>query len=181
MNMYSRLGLAALIPLAILSAPAPSVAQIKAYTLPEMTAEADNVLYGQITGSRVFVVDHKVDGPELYFTTLTVEGHSMLDDSAITVDVTFNGGFIDEDHGVYNSEAPAADDVKLGNNVALFYKWSNNMGGDVKGNSLIAMHGGLYRTVNGSKGPVILGRGAGYSIKNNISMSNFKLALAKLK
>ena len=105
----------------------------------------------------------------------------MLDDTPMTVDVTFNGGFIDEERGVYNSEAPSADDVKLGNNVALFYKWSNNLGGDVKGNALLAMHGGLYRTVNGSKGPVILGRGAGYSIKNNISMSNFKLALAKLK
>ena len=164
-----------------MTAPTQSVAQIKAYTLPEMTAEADNVLYGQIIGSRVFVVNHEVDGPELYFTTITVEGNSMVDGSAITVDITYNGGFIDSERGVYNSEAPAADDVKIGNNVALFYKWSNNLGGDVKGNSLIAMHGGLYRTVNGKQGPVILGRGAGYSIKNNVSMSNFKVALAKLK
>jgi len=181
MKKLSMFGLAALIPLVIMTAAPKGTAQIKAYTLPEMTAEADNVLYGQIISSRVFVVDHEVDGPELYFTTITVEGNSLVDGSAMTVDITYNGGFIDEDNGVYNSEAPAADDVKIGNNVALFYKWSDNMGGDVKGNALLAMHGGLYRTVNGSKGPVILGRGAGYSIKNNISMSNFKVALAKLK
>ena len=39
-------------------------------------------------------------------------------------DVTFQGGFIDEEHGVYNSEAPVADDVKIGNRVVAFYKWS---------------------------------------------------------
>ena len=181
MKNLSKFGLAALIPLAIMTAATQSIAQIKAYTLPEMTAEADNLLFGQITGSRVFVVNHEIDGPDLYFTTITVEGNSLVDDAAMTVDVTFNGGFIDEDHGVYNSEAPAADDVKLGNNVALFYKWSNNLGGDVKGNGLVAMHGGLFRTVNGRQGPIILGRGAGYAIDNNISMSNLKLAVRKLK
>jgi hypothetical protein len=181
MNKLSKFGLAALIPLAIMTAATQSIAQIKAYTLPEMTAEADNVVYGQITGSRVFRIDHEVDGPELYFTVITVQGNSLVDGSDLTVDVTFNGGFIDEDNGVYNSEAPAADDVKLGNNVALFYKWSDNLGGDVKGNGLLAMHGGIYRSVSGRTGPIILGRGDGYSIKSNISMDNLTKAITKLK
>ena len=39
---------------------------------------------------------------------------------------------------MHNSEAPSADDVRIGNRVVAFYKWIDNMGGDLAGNALYA-------------------------------------------
>ena len=157
------------------------VAQIKAYTLDEMVGEADQAVHGQIVGSRVFRVDHAIDGPELYFTTLTIQGTLLADGTAVTVDVTYNGGFISEDEGVFNSEAPIADDVKIGNRIVAFYKWSDNLGGDVAGNALMASHGGLYRTVEGPSDAVVLGRGEGYAVRNNVSVSDLESAVRRIR
>ena len=63
------------------------------------------------------------------FTHLTIEGRSVRTGEAQTVVVTYPGGFIDEEQGVWNSEAPSEDDVQLGNRVVAFHRWSENMGG----------------------------------------------------
>jgi hypothetical protein len=86
--------------------------------------------------------------------------------------VTFPGGFIDDEHGVWNSEAPSEDDQKVGNEVVVFYKWLDNMGGDLSGNALYASHGGIYRVVSGRGGDVVLGRGPGYSVPTNRTLSS---------
>jgi len=155
-------------------------AQIERLTLDQMVAKTDNSVLAEIVGRKVFRVDHPVDGPELYFTTLTLQGTSLRDGKPVTVDVTYPGGFIDEEHGVHNSEAPSADDVKLGNTVVAFYKWSDNLGGDVRGNALYASHGGLYRTVAGPTGSVVLGRGEGYAIDKNKSVANLESAVRSI-
>ena len=171
----------ALAGLALAAFSAAGISQIKAYTLEEMVLEADQAVHGQIVGSRVFRVDHAIDGPELYFTTITVEGNVLGEGTAVTVDVTFNGGFISEDEGVFNSEAPIADDVKIGNQVVVFTKWQDNLGGDVPGNALMASHGGLYRTVDGPADTVVLGRGAGYAINFNTKVSDLGRAIETIR
>ena len=160
---------------------AVGLSQIKEMTLPEMVADADHAVYGEITKSHVFVVDHPVDGPELYFTTLTIEGRLVGDQTPVTVDVTFQGGFIDDERGVYNSEAPAADDVKIGNRVVAFYKWMDDMSGGVSANALMCAHGGLYRTMDGPKGTVVLGRGNGYAISSNRKVEALDLQVRNLE
>lgn len=147
-------------------------AQILPLTLEEMVKATDNAVYGEITKSEVFRVDHPVDGPELYFTKITIEGRSLVDGTDTTVEVIFNGGFINEKEGVHNSEAPKADDVKIGNRIVAFYKWTANMGGDVAGNALHASHGGLFRTLDGPSGTVVQGRGKGYAVNRNISLES---------
>ena len=156
-------------------------AQIKAYTLEEMVAEADDAVLGDIVAQRVFRVSSDVDGPQLYFTTLTIEGTTLGDQAAVTVDVTYAGGFINEDEGVFNSEAPIADDVKVGNRIVAFYKWQDNLGGEVPGNALMAAHGGLYRTVTGPTRTVVLGRGDGYAVSFNTSVTDLGSAVRTLK
>ncbi len=156
-------------------------AQIKEYSLKEMITTADGAVHGQIINSVVFRVDSEVDGPELYFTTLTIEGTELNGGRAVTLDVTFAGGFVDADNGVYNSEAPSADDTKVGTNIVAFYKWSSNLGGDVSGNGLVASHGGLYRTVSGPNDTVILGRGKGYAINANTAIVDLMSAVRKIK
>ena len=178
MIKFSTLALAALV-LGAVSHRAP--AQIKAFTLEEMVSESDGALFGEIVSRRVFRVDHPVDGPELYFTRLTITGSAVADGTRMTVDVIYNGGFINEDEGVFNSEAPIADDVKLGNRVVVFYRWSDNLGGDVAGNALMAAHGGLYRTVSGPSENVILGRGRGYAVDFNVKVSDLGKAIGRIR
>ena len=157
--------------LALIAAGALGTAQIERLDLAQMVAKSDNSVYGTITSKEVIRIDHPVDGPELYFTSLTVEGYSLKDGQPTTVDVWFGGGFINETEGVHNSEAPSADDQKVGNLIVAFYKWSDNMGGEFAGNALYASHGGLYRTFENRSGTTIVqGRGEGYAIPTNITL-----------
>jgi len=176
MKMCRSFGLGALV-LATLGTL--GLAQIKEFTLQQMVDQVDNAVWGEIVGSRTFRVDDPVDGPELYYTTLTLEGVSLVDGSQLTVDVTYAGGFVSDTEGVYNSEAPAADDVKVGNSIVAFYKWGD-LGGGVKANGLFASHGGLYRTATGPKGVIALGRGAGYAIPRNVKMADLSTAVSRL-
>jgi hypothetical protein len=165
----TRLGLAAL---ALLGATLLGQAQIERLSLDQMVTKTDNAVLGEITKKEVIRIDHPVDGPELYYTHLTVEGRSLVDGKATTAVVTFPGGFIDAEHGVWNSEAPTEAETKIGTEVVAFYKWSENMGGDLAANALYASHGGIFRTVTSRKGAVVLGKGDGYAIANNISLSS---------
>jgi len=143
-----------------------STAQIKRFTLEEMVQTADQSVYGQIIDSHVTrLVD--AEGSEHFYTTLTLQGHKLDDSQPITVDVTFRGGFLNETEGVFNSEAPAADDVQVGRRVVAFYRWTDDMGGGMHANALVAAHGGIYRTVESPNGPAVLGRGEGYAIATN--------------
>jgi len=157
--------------LALAAAGAVGSAQIERLTLDQMVQKTDDGTLGTIVKSKVlFRVDDPVDGPELYFTTLTIRGNSLTDSAPVEVEVTFPGGFINETEGVWNSEAPSADEIKIGNRVVAFHKWVDNMGGGVSANVLYASHGGLYRVVESRKGDVVLGKGEGYAISSNVQV-----------
>lgn len=156
-------------------------AQIKSFTLAEMVQTADQAVHGQIIASRVTRVDSATDGAGLYFTTLTIQGRALQSGKPTTVDVTYHGGFVNETEGVFNSEAPAADDVKVGKRVVAFYRWTDDMGGGKSANALVAAHGGLYRVVEGGRGATVLGRGAGYAIQHNQRVDQLESAVRLLK
>ena len=156
---------------------ASALAQIKSFTLAEMVDTADTAVYGQIVAAHVIRADSAIDGPELYYTTLTLQGRTLADNRPITVDVTFRGGFVSPTEGVFNSEAPAADDVQVGKRVVAFYRWSDDLGGGVAANALVAAHGGIYRTVEGPNGPAVLGRGTGYAVSANVRLEQLASAV----
>jgi hypothetical protein len=169
--MHSKTPLAALLAVpALIVGAALGTAQIERLDLEQMKAKTDNAVLGTITAKQVFRVDHPVDGPELYFTRMTIQGKSLRNGSDLTVEVTFAGGFVTPTEGVHNSEAPSADDTRIGNTVVAFYKWTDNMGGDVAGNALYAAHGGLFRVAKAGANQVVLGRGEGYAIDRNVSV-----------
>lgn len=146
-------------------------ASIQRLDLSAMMQLADNAVAGTITQRETIRIDHPIDGVELYFTSLTIEGKSLKDDSNVTVNVWFGGGFIDPQHGVHNSEAPSNDDQQIGNKVVAFYRWEENMGGDHAGNALVAWHGGLFRTFESRNGKTIVqGRGDGYAVPVNVEL-----------
>ena len=159
---------------------AAGMAQIKTLSLAEMVQTADQAVHGQIVASRVTRRDTK-DLEGLYFTTLTIQGRTLRNGQPITVDVTFRGGFVNETEGVFNSEAPAADDVKVGKRVVAFYRWADDMGGGMTGNMLVGGHGGIYRVVEGARGPAVLGRGEGYAIRHNQRIDQLESAVRLLK
>lgn len=177
MSKIHRIGLSAIL---LGLAGAAGFAQIKSLTLEEMVGSADNAVYGTIVSSRVFRVDSAIDGPELYFTTLRIDGRTLADSTPVTVEVTYHGGFLNATEGVFNSEAPSADDVKIGNRIVAFYAWQDNMGGGVAANALVASHGGLYRAVEGPGGATVLGRGQGYAVNHNVRVSSLEPALGTL-
>ena len=55
------------------------------------------------------------------------------------------------------------------------------MGGDLAANALYAGHGGVYRTVKGRKGTVVLGRGDGYAINKNIKLSDLDGEVSRIR
>jgi hypothetical protein len=156
---------------ALLATGTLGLAQIERLTLDQMVLKTDDAVAGTITQSKVFRVDHPVDGPELFFTTLTIQGRSLTDGAQETVNVTFPGGFVSPEEGVWNSEAPTADEIRIGNQVVAFYKWVDDMGGDVAANVLYASHGGLYRVASSKSGQIVLGKGEGYAVPSNVDLA----------
>jgi hypothetical protein len=159
---------------ALVIAGALGTAQIERLDLGQMVSKTDGEIFGTIVGKEVIRIDHPVDGPELYFTMLTIEGTSLRTNQSVTKTVTFAGGFLPNGQGVFNSEAPSADDVAIGNKVVAFYKWTDNMGGDLAANALYAAHGGLYRTFTARQGVVVQGRGESYAIPSNRTIAELR-------
>ena len=146
-------------------------AKIVALDLPGMIASCDDAVHGTVVAQRVFRVDHPIDGPELFFTTITLAGRSLGSGDEVTVDLTFPGGFVTPEEGVYNSESPQAQEVALGSEVVAFHDWTDNMGGDVAGHAIVAAHGGLYTVQENRRGErIVLGRGPGYAVSENVEL-----------
>lgn len=153
-------------------------AQVERFDLGKMVAQADNAVHGRIVAKEVVRIDHPEDGL-LFFTHMTVEGTSLYDGRTIRVPVTFGGGFISPDEGVYSSEAPSADETRIGNEVVVFYQWSDNMGGGLAANALMAAHAGLYRLASTKDGPVVLGKGDGFAISSNVRLAELRTQIAE--
>lgn len=163
-----------------LSFGATAHASIQRLDLPSMVELADDAIDGTIVRRRVIRIDHPKDGEQLYFTIVSIEGRSLASGAPLAVDVAYAGGFVDAQHGVWNSEAPAADDVRIGNRVVAFFKHTPNMGGDFAANAICAAHGGIYRAFESRRGTIVQGRGAGYAIAGNVELEGLRANVAAL-
>lgn len=169
--------------LALVAAASIGVAQILRLDLPQMVAQTDDAVVGTISAAKVFRTDGSKNGQvqELYFTTLTITGRSLSNDLPLTVDVTFAGGLISPKVGSYNSEAPAAADIKVGNKVVAFYKHVEDLGNGLDCNALYTSHGGLYRVYSLRGDEVVQGRGNGYAISSNWKLDALDTEITRLK
>jgi len=154
------------------------LAQIERLDLSQMVAKTDNAIVGKIVDARVFRTDAPT--PQLFFTTLTIQGHSLVNDQPLTVEVTYGGGFISPTEGTFNSEAPAADEVRVGNRVVVFYKHEENIGNGVTCNAPYAWHGGVYRVFNSPQGAVVLGKGDGFALSRNWQLAELDTEITRL-
>ncbi|MFT4647800.1 MAG: hypothetical protein ACI87O_001319 [Planctomycetota bacterium] len=149
-------------------------AQILRVDLGQMVTSTDGAVFGTITNKETIRIDHPIDGPELYYTTLTIKGTDLATNQPTTVNVSFPGGFIDEERGAFNSEAPAEDVISVGKEVVAFHKWSDNMGGDFASSALFASHGGVYSTFQSKGNVIVQGRGDGYAIPTNTHLARLQ-------
>lgn len=173
---FRTLGLSVI---ALAAATAIGLAQIERLDLTQMVSKMDDAVVGTIIEKKALRIDHPIDGPELYFTHITIEGRSLVTGESKTVVVTYNGGWVTPEEGVHNSEAPTEDDTRVGNHVVAFYAWTDNMGGELAANGLIALHGGLYQVAEGRKGDVVLGQGDGYAVSSNIALDALDSAITE--
>jgi hypothetical protein len=169
-----RLGLFAA---ALIGVGSLGLSMVKKLNLQQMITETDNAIVGEITDRNVTCIE----GPELYFTHLTIKGRSLVDGSDTTVVVTYAGGFLDDEHGVWNSEAPSDENTKLGNEVVVFYKHVEDLGGGQEANAVYAAHAGLYRTIEGRKGTVVLGHGSGCAVPSNIALDTLDKQITTIR
>ena len=178
-----------LLPLVALILPLAAgvaFASIERLTLRQMVEKTDGAIFGEIVGRQVTAVPMDDGSGELFFTTLTVQGAALYGTGAagkaLTVSFSFPGGFVDRERGVWNSEAPSEDDVRVGNRIVAFYKWSENMGGGFAGNALYASHGGLFRTFETKQGArVVQGRGPGYAVPANRTLAEVEREAADFR
>ncbi len=169
-----------LLPLVALALTAAAGASIERLTLRQMIGKADAGVVGEIVAQEVIAVPLARDGEEMTFTQLQIKGHDIITGKPLTVQVSYPGGVLPGGRGGYNSEAPSRDDVRLGNRVVAFYKWSDNMGGGYASQALYASHGGLFRTFKDRKGKVVVqGRGTGYAVHKNIRLQDLRSAARK--
>ncbi|MBK8177494.1 MAG: hypothetical protein IPK67_01020 [Planctomycetes bacterium] len=168
--------------LAVVVLAGMAVAQIVRLDLPQMVASTDDAVLGTIKAAKVFRTDGDKAGQvqELYFTTLTIEGRSLSSDGPLTVDVTFPGGMISPKQGAYNSEAPAAADIQVGNRVVAFFKHVDDLGNGLSANALYASHGGLYRVFTQRGDEIVQGRGNGYALAGNWRLADLDQEITRL-
>ena len=164
--------------LALAIGSALGIAQIKQLSLTEMTTLTDNAILGTVVASHVIDLGNERDGFGLYYTVFTIEGDSIYNGRKTTVDVVTRGGWMDKERGIgcWDSEAPQASEIAIGKEILAYYMWVDNIGRGVGANILYASHGSLFRTAKSPNGLVVLGRGPGYAIDKNISVSNLRKA-----
>jgi hypothetical protein len=160
----------ALLVLAATLVSLPTVhAQILRLTLDQMVERTDGAVIGTIVERRVTHLEETKDGPDLFFTTLVVEGEDLATGAQTKIEVSFPGGFVDDETGVWNSEAPSAEDQRLGNRIVAFWKKTADMGG-------------LFRAFEDRWGrEVVLGRGEGYAIDHNRRLSTLRTEYRPLR
>lgn len=162
---------------ALVAASLVGKAQIARLSLEDMTTLTDNGIVGTIVGQRVIDLSNDYEG-QLIYTVLTIEGESLVDGRKTTVDVVKRGGWLDrkEGIGVWDSEAPSDEETEIGKRIVAYYHWVDNIGSGVGANRLFASHGSLFRTVEGPNGLVVMGRGDGYAIANNMKLESLRQA-----
>lgn len=156
-------------------------AAIKSVSFEEMCLYADQCVAGTIVNKVVREIDTGEHGIKIH-TWMTIEGENLESGRKVSIDVMHRGGILDAERGIgqFSSEAPSAQDTELGSRVVVFTKFADDIGGGVSSNLLAASHGGLFRTLDGPSGLVVLGRGDGYAIPHNTKIGNVREGLRNI-
>jgi hypothetical protein len=185
MNKLSRPTMDSLVPLPIVTRRPVRPLKPRYRSLTDLISQADGVIIGRITRNHLFRIER---GHELesYFTTLSIEGRPLSyrkrggSTPSICLDVTFKGGSILENQGVFNPGAPGTDEVQVGTRVVLFHRWMKDLGAKIQGHGLAGMKGGLYLTRRLQGNTWVRGRGQGFGIANDLPLSELSARISSI-
>ena len=149
---------------------------IEELTLAQMVAKTDAAVRGTITDVRT--VRYTPPGDDrLIFTILTVAGTDLYTGQARTIEAAFLGGTHQGDSMMVTS-MPAPSEYRVGNPVLVFSGPVEGWGPDIQ-RCVYASMGGIFREVASKNGPVLLGKGEGFAIDQNVRLADLQAAIAK--
>jgi hypothetical protein len=160
--------LAFLFCLALIALPAG--AAIKAMNLHEYMEITHDTVQGTIVAKDQLTLDH----PDLgsVYTRLTVEGTSLRTGEDVATTMVFLGSH-EAGSRHFTSEMPMLRDVRLGNEVVLFYgRDPEVLDGTPGGANVIFSFAGVYRVERGFGETVVIGKGEGFAFPENTRLSD---------
>lgn len=156
---------------------APMVlASIEKLDLPEMVKRVDSAVVGSITAKTTWTSPNPDGEGSLEFTTITVSGDDLMTGKPATVEVSFVGS-----DRVPTTVTPAESETRVGTRIVVFSKKSSAFGVTDAKNWMYASHGGVFRVEAGPKGEVVLGKGAGFAVSDNMLASDFRTRVTELR
>ncbi|MBC8369367.1 MAG: hypothetical protein H8E25_05175 [Planctomycetes bacterium] len=150
---------------------------IEGLDLQKMVAKTDVAVHGTITNVRTVKFTPENDD-RLIYTILTIEGTSLYDNKPLSIDAAFLGGTF-EGESMMVTSMPAPSEYRLGNDVVVFSGEVQGWGPDVD-RCVYASMGGIFRTVDSRNGKVVLGKGKGFAVEDNQTVSILANNIAKL-
>ena len=148
----------------------PVGASVKLMNLHEYMGITVDTVHGHITAKQTF----RSDWPEAdtFFTKLTIEGRSVrLGGEARSFEVVFMGSH-DPADDFYHSEAPQPQDVRLGNEVVVFFARQPKLLPEQGGVNYMWAHDAVYRVERAFGEPVLVGKGEGFAFGANTRLGD---------
>ena len=155
-----------LVALGLLLVVLPVAASIKAMNLYEQMEITSDTLVATIVARDTIVSDHPWAGS--VYTRLTLQGESLRTGEPVTTRAVFMGSHDPADE-FNHSEMPELRDVRLGNEVVVFFAHDEAIAGGV---NLIHNLASVYRVERGFGEPVVIGKGSGAPFAENMKLSD---------
>ncbi|MFN0207750.1 MAG: hypothetical protein ACKVS6_15690 [Planctomycetota bacterium] len=146
---------------------AVAFAQIESLNLSQMLERADSAIVGSVIEKKTWEAD--IDGLQVEFTTITVEGEDLYSGKNIKKEISYLGS---EARPV--SEMPVENESRTGTRALFFSVARPKFGGRENQNSLMAAQNGIFRIEAGPKGDVVVGKGAGAAVEANVFLKDLR-------
>ena len=144
----------------------PVGAAIQAMSLYEYMNVTNETLHGTIVSKETFKSDYPDVGT--VYTRLVVEGDAWRSEKPMTTEVVYMGSHDPKDR-YFVSEMPEFRDVRVGNEVSVFWGEDERLAGGAR---VIWNLSGVYRIERGFGEPVVIGKGEGFAFVENIKLDD---------
>ncbi len=149
---------------------------IEELDLAKMVAKTDVAVSGVVTGVRT--VRYVPPGDDrLIYTLVTVEGTDLYTGRPRTIEAAFLGGTYQGDSMMVTS-MPAPSEYEVGKQVVVFSGPVEGWGPEVD-RCIYAAMGGIFRVIDTRRGPVVLGKGEGFAVSENVLLSDLQVQITR--
>jgi len=144
---------------------------VESLTLPQMVAKTDAAVVGTVVDVHT-VRWQPEDDDRMIYTVVTVEGEDLYTGQRRTLEAAFLGG-VHQGDAMLVTSMPAPSEYRIGNEVLVFSAPVEGWGPDVE-RCMYAAMGGIFRTIDTRRGPVVLGKGEGAAVSRNTRLADLR-------